>query len=107
MNFKDLDKSIDTGLKAQKNYQFVVICHLTKQRGLKDEKHNICEVLQAANKGDKKDASHYLNCPVWNVLMKKGIINYDKESMTVSLNIELTNDQRVKVSEKCQGQFGL
>jgi len=41
------------------------------------------------------------------VLLKKGIIQYDKQTMLVSLNIELTNDQRVKVSKKCQGQFGL
>ncbi len=102
MNFKDLNDAIDTGLRAQKNYQFVVICHLVNQRGLKDIKENICETLRKKNQ-NSCDVKHYMNCPVWNVLKGKDIITI--EGKLITLNIELTNDQRSKITSKCRGLF--
>lgn len=98
--FKDLDKIISSGMNRQANYQFVVICHLSKQRGLTANKHDLCEVLQKANKSAKKDCKHYMNCPVWNVLKNKGIIKI--EGLQITLNLDLTLSQREKLSAKCQ-----
>ena len=99
-SFKELDKLIDTGMRAQANYQFVVICHLTKMRGLKDTKQNICEALRKNNTNLHKDANHFMSVPVWNVLKKKGIIV--QEGLEITLNLDLTNDQRTKLSQKCK-----
>lgn len=112
MNFKELDQAIDQGLNAVRNYQFVVICHLSKQRGLRDTKINICEALVKNNPGARKengdliDYRHYMNCPVWRALSQtKPIISIDKSSGLVTLRIDLTNDQRDKISKKCKGLF--
>ena len=102
MNFQDLNNAIDSGLRAQKNYQFVVICHLVNQRGLKDIKENICESLRKNNQ-KKCDVKHYMNCPVWKVLKNKDIITI--EDKLITLNIELTNDQRVKLTTQCKSYF--
>ena len=109
MNYKDLSGLIDHGLNAKSNYQYVVICHLVSQRGLKDIKENICNSLIKNNPGNKRqngdlcDVVHYMSCPVWFVLKNKGLISI--ENKVVTLQIELTNDQRVKLSSQCKGYF--
>lgn len=103
MNFKDIFDLLDKGMRAQANYQYVVICHLINQRGLTDIKDNICISLVKKNKSLGRDEKHFMNCPVWRVLSQKSIINIEGKQIT--LNIELTHDQRDKLMLKCRSYF--
>lgn len=112
MNYQQLDTMIDEGLHAVKKYKFQVVCFMATQRGLKAYKRDICDYMVKVNPGARKESGdlityrHYMNCPVWRALgVTDKIIHLDKSSGLVTLNVELTLDQREKIVKKCKGIY--
>ena len=96
MNFDDLKDSLHQGMRAQSNYQFVVICHLTKCESLSDSKKNIAQVLSDNNPQKNETYSYFMSVPVWEVLAKKKIIR-KLSNGDYKLCSQLDNTQRKEI----------
>lgn len=104
MNFEDLKDSLHKGMRAQSNYQFVVICHLSKQEGLSDNKQSIAQVLSEQNPTKNKPYNYFMAVPVWGVLEKKKIIR-KLANGDYKLCSQLDNTQRKEISSICGDNF--
>ena len=104
MGFDDLKDSLHQGMRAQSNYQFVVICHLTKCDTLSDTKQNIAKVLAENNPTKNKPYNYFMSVPVWGVLEKKKIIR-KLVNGDYKLCSQLDQSQRKEISSICGDNF--
>lgn len=94
-NLKDF---VNNRMNQKAIYQPLVIKTLVNEKTLSIFKKQMCEILQK----ETKESKSFSDCPVFRVLKKHGIINYDEKTKVISLNIgELKQEEIQEISNIC------